>query len=364
MSLEVIPPSKRPYLYQAIDYSSDAHTVQNILDIVKYLQRYIRANLMDLQQLSQFELRQICYFMTLVQADNNFTVAAQRLGIKQPPLTQRIQALEALLSQGKGTAAVQLFDRSTRPIRLTAAGQVFLEEVQQALFHLDLAIIRAQQASQGQIGHFTIGMTNFIANTLLPSVIQKFQQRFPNIILEIHEVPVELRWQLLKQRQVDVIFEQAEDFEHIDQEFMFEPILQERFILAVATTHPLAKHATASLKDLRTEKIILPPVEIFPFYQKIITRCQDAGFEPSILKNVTATGAVTLLSLVASNIGVAVLPNHVESLQRRGVVYLPLIEDIPLVRQVAAVWRHHDNSKIVLQNFLQILQESQLSDGW
>lgn len=55
---------------------------------------------MDFQHLSQFEIRQICYFMALVQSENNFTEAAKRLGIKQPPLTQRIQALEALLSIG------------------------------------------------------------------------------------------------------------------------------------------------------------------------------------------------------------------------------------------------------------------------
>ncbi|MBF2026106.1 MAG: LysR family transcriptional regulator [Oscillatoriales cyanobacterium C42_A2020_001] len=311
---------------------------------------------MELQQLSRFELRQICYFVALVQAENNFTVAAQRLGIKQPPLTQRIQALEELLSAGQIASTVKLFDRSTRPIRLTAAGQVFLEEVQQALLHLDRAIVRSQQASQGQIGHLVVGMTNFIANSLLPDIVQQFQQRFPNVTLEMWEVTVEQRWHMLKQRQVDVIFEQAENFDHIDQALMFQPILQEHFVLVAAAQHRFAMQDQVSLKDLQTEKIILPPVEIFPFYQKVITLCQDAGFEPTILKNVVATGAVTLLSLVAAGLGVSILPNHVESLQRKGVIYRPLAATVPLTRQVAVVWRQNDSS-IVLHQFLQVIQE-------
>ena len=85
---------------------------------------------MEFQHLSQFELRQICYFIAVVQADNNFSVAAKRLGIKQPPLSQRIQALEELLSSDQKALAVKLFDRSKRPLELTEAGQAFLIEAQ------------------------------------------------------------------------------------------------------------------------------------------------------------------------------------------------------------------------------------------
>jgi DNA-binding transcriptional LysR family regulator len=211
---------------------------------------------MNIQHLSQFELRQLCYFVALVRSENNFTKAAQQLGIQQPPLTRRIQALEAWLNMGKGSGEVKLLDRSTRPITLTTAGEVFLEEAQQALFHLDRAIVRSQQASQGQIGHLAVGITNFIANTIFPDIVQQFQQRFPNVILETREITVEQRFNMLRQRQVDVIFEQSEQFDHIDQEFMFQPIFQEYFILAVPAQHRLAVQAQVSLKDLQLEKIL------------------------------------------------------------------------------------------------------------
>lgn len=320
---------------------------------------------MDLQQLSRLELRQICYFMTLVQAENNFTVAADRLGINQPPLTQRIQALEKFLSSGQAPFPVKLFDRSTRPITLTTAGEVFLEEIEQALVHLDRAVFRSQQASKGQIGRLTIGVTNFIANSILPDIIQQFQQRFPNVALEMQEIILENRFNLIKQRKLDIIFEQAEQFDHLDQELTFQPILKEHFILAVAQQHPLAIQSRVCLQDLQTEQVILPSLKVFPFYQQVVSLCQDVGFEPNLVEDVSATGVVTLLSLVAAGVGIAILPNHVRSLQREGVVYRS-IENVHLTRQVAAVWKQ-DNHSIVLRQFLQVIQEVmnfQLKDSW
>jgi DNA-binding transcriptional LysR family regulator len=310
---------------------------------------------MDFQHLSQFELRQICYFMALVQAENNFTAAAQRLGIKQPPLTQRIQALEELLSGPQNSGAVKLFDRSQRPIVLTEAGKVFLAEAQQALTHLDRAIRQARQASQGQIGRLVIGMTNVIANSILPDVIPVFQHRFPQVGLEMREVTVEQQIHLLRTQQIDVMFQQAESFAHTDPDLMFQPILQEYFVLVLPTHHRLAAQSTVALAALKDEPIILPSCDVFPFYTKVITLCQGLGFAPQIVHTVTVTGAVTLLSLVAAGVGVSILPNHVQTLRREGVIYRA-IQDVELTRQVAVVWRRDDGS-IGLRQFLKVIQE-------
>jgi DNA-binding transcriptional LysR family regulator len=320
---------------------------------------------MDFQHLSQFELRQICYFMALVQSENNFTKAATRLGIKQPPLTQRIQALEELLSVDQSPFEVKLFDRSKRPIILTEAGQVFLAEAQQALIHLDRAIVRAQQASRGQIGHLVIGITNFVANSILPEVIQEFQQRFPNVVLKTHEVEIPQRIPMLKHHQLDVVFQQSEHSDDTDPDLIFQPILQEYFVIALPTTHRLANQSQVSLKDLKDEQIILPSLDVFPFYEKVILLCQEAGFQPNLVQTVTAYGVVTLLSLVAAGVGVSVLPNHVQTLHRDGVVYRA-IQNVGLTRQVAVVWRK-DDSSMVLHQFLKVIYElinPSLLDSW
>jgi DNA-binding transcriptional LysR family regulator len=310
---------------------------------------------MDFQHLSQFELRQICYFMVLVQEGNNFTQAAERLGMKQPPLTQRIRALEKLLSAGQSPFEVRLFDRSKRPIALTEAGQVFLAEAEQALIHLDRAVFRSRQASQGYIGRLVVGMTNVIANSILPEVVQMFQQRFPNVVIEIREILVEQQISMLKMNQIDVMFQQLASFEQTDPDLMFQPILQEYFVLALPVEHRLVAQDKVALKDLEDEPILLPSLDIFPFYETVIIRFRELGFEPTIVQTVSAAGAITLLSLVAAGIGLSILPNHVQVLHREGVVYRP-IHNAGLTRQVAAVWRR-DDSSIVLRQFLQVIQE-------
>jgi DNA-binding transcriptional LysR family regulator len=320
---------------------------------------------MEFQHLGQFELRQICYFIAVVQADNNFSEAAKRLGIKQPPLSQRIQALEELLSTHQKTLAVKLFDRSKRPIELTEAGQAFLVEAQQALIHLNRAVSYARQASQGEIGRLIIGMNNSIANTILPEVVQEFQQRFPKVELELHEVTIQHEIQMLKNHQLDVIFQRSPSFEQNDPALSFQPILEEYFVVALPTTHALADQSKISLKALADDAIILPSLDVLPFYEKVVTLCREAGFEPKINQTVTVTGVVTLLSLVAAGVGVSILPNHVQTLHREGVVYRSL-QNAALHRQIAVVWRQEDSS-IVLRQFLKVIQEVMnlsLLDSW
>lgn len=320
---------------------------------------------MEFQYLNQFELRQICYFITVVEADNNFTEAAKRLGIKQPPLSQRIQALEELLSTEKKNLAVKLFDRSKRPIELTEAGQAFLIEAQQALIHLDRAVSHARQASQGEIGRLAIGMNNAIANTILPEIVQSFQQKFPKVELELHEVTLQQEIQMLKNHQLDVIFQRSPSFEQNDPALSFQPILEEYFVVALPTTHALADRTKISLQALADDEIILPSLDVLPFYEKIVTLCREAGFEPKINQAVRVTGVVTLLSLVAAGVGVSILPNHVQTLHREGIVYRSL-QNAALNRQMAVVWRQEDSS-IVLRQFLKVIQEVMnlsLVDSW
>lgn len=320
---------------------------------------------MEFQHLNQFELRQICYFLAVVQAGNNFSEAAKRLGIKQPPLSQRIQALEASLSANQKPLSVKLFDRSKRPIELTEAGQAFLVEVQQAFIHLDRAVSHARQASQGEIGHLIIGMNNSIANTILPEIVQEFQQRFPKVELELHEVTVQQQVQMLKNHQLDVVFQRFSTFDQNDPALNLLPIMEEYFVVALPTTHALADQNKIPLKALENDEIILPSLDVLPFYEKVVTLCREAGFEPKINQTVTATGVVTLLSLVAAGVGVSILPNHVQTLRREGVVYRSL-QNAALNRQIAVVWRQEDSS-IVLRQFLKVIMEVMnlsLLDSW
>ena len=95
---------------------------------------------MDLLKLSSLEIRQICYFLMVVECDNSFSRAGERVHIEQPPLSQRIRALEKKVK-------VTLFDRRKRPVHLTPAGKVFLTEATRAMEQIEQALAQAKRAA-------------------------------------------------------------------------------------------------------------------------------------------------------------------------------------------------------------------------
>lgn len=303
---------------------------------------------MDLQRLSTLELRQICYFLTVVEADNNFSRAADRWQIDQPPLSQRVRSLEKALQ-------VQLFDRSHRPVQLTAAGKVFLAEAQRALMYLEQGITQAQRASRGELGQLTIGISSAISNSILPDILKTFRQQYPDVQLELRELTMEQQLQELRDRRLDIGFEHIPAAYNQDDQFQLLPLFQEQLVAALPETHPLTAQSSISLAMLAQEPLLLPSLTAFPFYQEVLHQFEQAGLTPNVLQTAKATWLLTLLSLVAAEIGVAILPSsNVQSVQRTGVVYRA-IADLALTRQLSAIWPS-DYASPVLQAFLKVLR--------
>ncbi len=303
---------------------------------------------MDLQSLSHLELRQICYFLTIVATENSFSRAAERLHIEQPPLSQRIRALEKRLD-------LQLFDRRRRPLQLTAAGRIFHTEVEKAIAQLDRAIIQAQRTEQGELGCLSVGIASSIANGILPQLIRAFCDRYSQVEIELRELTAEQQCQALSDRQLDVGLEvfspsrlQTSGLEH-------QCLAQESLLAVVPATHRFAHEQQIPLQSLAAEPLILPSPEAFPFYGAFLEECVKAGFQPQLVQQTRATWMLTLLSLVAAGVGVAILPSNVLNVQRTGVVCCE-IQDLSLKRQISMAW-HPDNTSQTLGNFRQVVRQ-------
>ena len=153
--------------------------------------------MLNLHQLSNLELRQICYFLTIVEQGNSFSRAAESLHIEQPPLSQRIKSLEKRLK-------ITLFDRSCRPVQLTPAGLVFWRESRVALTHLQQAITQSQRAAQGDIGHLSLGVASSVVNGVLPEILRQFRNRYPSVVIDLHELTAQQQLQALRDRRLDL----------------------------------------------------------------------------------------------------------------------------------------------------------------
>lgn len=290
------------------------------------------------------ELRHLRYFIAVAE-ELHFGRAAERLHMAQPPLSQQIRQLEEYLG-------FQLFHRTKRNVQLTEAGQIFLERCQQLLIQLDQAIQDGQQASRGEIGKLAIGFVSSTAYSVLPSMLHQFRSQFPAVALTLRELTTDQQIQWLRDKRIDVGFLRPP----IDNpEFQMMTVLREPLVVALPEHHPLTVQEKISLRSLTSEPFILFPRRLATgLYDQIISLCQQANFSPRVVQE--AIQIQTIISLVAAEMGIAIVPVSIQNLQRTGVVYRHLREPTPEAA-IAVVWRSDDASPTVAQ-FLNMVKET------
>jgi DNA-binding transcriptional LysR family regulator len=258
---------------------------------------------------------------------------------------QQIQHLEAELG-------FQLFRRTKRTVHLTAAGQVFFEEAGKILQQVDRAIQLGRQTSRGELGQLTIGFVSSSAHNVVPAILQAFRIRCPTVKLELHQLTTNKQLQRLRFGQIDIGFVRPPvEEEGINSEIVF----REPLIVALPETHPAADRAKVELRQLSREPFILFPRSQAPgLYDPIVSLCQQAGFSP-----ISAQEAIqmqTIVSLVAAEMGVAIVPASMQNFQRSGVVYKALPESTSIVA-IALIWRSEPTAAV--QRFLEVARQQQ-----
>lgn len=288
------------------------------------------------------ELRHLHYFLAVAE-ELNFSRAADRLHMAQPPLSQQIRQLESELG-------FSLFHRTKRRVQLTEAGQIFLVEVQQVLRQLEQAVEIGRQASRGDVGQLAIGFVSSTAYNILPPILQTFRRQVPGVVLELQELTTREQLQALAEGKLDIGFVRPPVEE---PGFESATIFQEPLIVALPEAHSLRTASTLSVRSLANELFIMFPRAIAPgLYDPIISLCRQAGFSPQVVQE--AIQMQTIVSLVAAEMGVAIVPLSLQNLQRQGVVYKLLQEPTPMV-EVTVVWRTEPAPTV--QRFLQVVRQ-------
>lgn len=223
-----------------------------------------------------------------------------RLHIAQPALSRQVQKLEASLG-------VLLFKRSKRQVEMTVAGTVFLERTKQLLADLDKAAQDARRASTGEVGALVVGFIHSSTYWLLPTILDRFRNRYPDVTLELHEMTIREQQDALRRRSIDVgLLRPPLEDESIETEV----ILEEQFLLAVAQTHRLADRGHVILSDVAHEPFILFSSKRSALLRsRSLTLFQEAGFVPNGVQE--ATQIHTVVGLVSAGIGVALVPRGV-----------------------------------------------------
>lgn len=275
---------------------------------------------------AEIELRHLRYF-TAVAEELHFGRAAQRLHLAQPPLSQQIRKLEQIVGY-------PLFTRTSRSVKLTGAGEVFLERARRTLRNVQEDLEEARSMGRGEAGFLRVGFIGSSMLTSLPAMLGEYRREYPSVQLQLHEAHTAQVMQSVASGQWDIgILRDGGPHAALEVTTLFS----EPFVAVVPASHPLATRRNISAASLRNEPFVFfTPLAGTRAYEKPVSLCEQHGFRPRVVQE--APQWLTLLRLVGAGLGVTIAPACVRQITTLGVVCLSLrgahvSSDIELARR-------------------------------
>lgn len=288
------------------------------------------------------EIRHLRYFLAVAE-ELSFSRAARMLHIAQPPLSQQIRQLEREL----GT---QLFERTSRSVRLTSAGDALVSEAHAIISRTDVIRSRVYAAGGGETGSLSLGCVPAGFAGLMGSIIRPFMTRYPAVQMAVRELNTRAQYDAIETGELDLglVRTGIESPKLAARKFYDEHI-----VLALPTGHRLEDAAEIELADLADDEFVFFSRKVGKWhFDQLVQICQNSGFSPTIAHE--CDSILAQLSMVASGLGIALVTELTTHLRVPGVVYRPISESaarIPLL----AVWSA-DLSNPVRDNLLRALE--------
>jgi DNA-binding transcriptional LysR family regulator len=259
------------------------------------------------------DLKQLRYFLAVAE-EGHFGRAAQRVHIVQPALSMQIRALEESL----GTS---LFKRTTRRVELTEAGSLFRVEADRAIAQVEHAKLVVQRAARGEIGSLRIGFAGNAAFAgVLSGNVRSFHARYPKVQIELREMAPLIQADEIAAGRMDLGYSPVFGGT-LDSGLAVHPVGSWRWLIAIGREHPLATSASLAPKSLAKEPFIVYAAHGADVGQLEHVR-QVLGREPLVAHR--AANTLTVLTMVAAGLGVALVPQPLSQVRISGLAYRPL----------------------------------------
>jgi DNA-binding transcriptional LysR family regulator len=290
------------------------------------------------------ELRHLRYFVAVAE-ELNFRRAAERLHIAQPPLSAQIKALEEELQ-------VQLFERTTRAVHLTSAGEVLLGHARSLLNAANMAEQHVRSADQGLVGTLRIAILAPAATSKLARILRSYRHKFPGIQLNMHEMTSTEQIQRLRADELDVgLMRPPIIFPELESRFVEESSM----ILALPTGHRLARARKIRWADFDGEPMVLiHPNLQHAYYDSFFAECEKAGAKPVVGQY--THDVQSKMWLISAGLGVAPTTRTIADTKRPGLTFRELPSPLPKVKTVLT-WKRSNHSP-ALSHFLTCFSES------
>jgi DNA-binding transcriptional LysR family regulator len=265
------------------------------------------------------DLRQIRSFLSIAET-LHFGRSAELIHLSQPALSLQIRALEE-------EVGVRLFERNRRKTTLTAAGFAFRDDAAAALSQLEQAIRRARLAASGKVGRLRIGFISTAGTEIVPDIVRQFRELNPEVEFSLRNILTAEQVQMLENGSLDIGFLRLPigGYPALD----VVTVHREPFVLVVPSSHPLAKRKSVRLRELAGQDFVMYERTYAPgFHDLIFGMLSDARIVPNVCQ--TAGEIPTLVSLVASGMGITILPASVVKHYVAPVVAREILDRIPM----------------------------------
>ena len=284
-----------------------------------------------------FELSQLRCFVAVAE-ELHFSRAAERLNMTQSPLSRQIQLLEHHV----GT---QLVDRTSRSVRLTAAGKSFFPEAARILRLAEEAASTARRVAKGEQGSLAIGFTASFGYALVPDFVRRLRERSPGISLILKELVTDAQLEALGSGQIDIGLMRP----HPERAGLQTEALGSEALMLAFPSRDARKWPKEPTPDcLHGQPFLMYSPHEARYFHHLLEGCFDrAGIMPDIVEYL---GQIhTMMALVASGIGVALIPQAASRLQFEGVGLRKFTSDpVRPVEMVYAYRKDNDNPALAV----------------
>lgn len=276
-------------------------------------------------------LRSLRCFVAVAE-ELNFSRAASRLNMSQPPLTQHIKSLEHQLG-------ATLFYRTKRSVRISEVGAALLDEARRLLAQADGLPHLVQRAKTERCGYLRAGFVASAIFTKVRSLYTKLSSDVPGVLTLWQEMNSAEQIDALRSGKLDIAFVYLPaDYDDLE----VRTVARDPIVVTVPERHRFAKRRKVRLEELRNDDFVLPLRHLSPrFYDRVISACQEAGISPTILHQ--PRHMLSILSLVSMGAGVSFLPRSLASAGFPGVTFLDIVGKAPNI-ELAVLWNPKSHS--------------------
>ncbi len=281
-------------------------------------------------------LKQFQYFIKIVE-EGSFTAASEKLFIAQSALSRQMKLLEEEIG-------FQLFDRTDKRVKLTAAGEVFYKKIKDNLLYLNEIIDLAKSVSEGKNRQIKIAHSSSIVMDHKKVQILKEVSLTQQLSFEINTLSSEQQILALMNGEIDIGFIRP-PVRHTLDEMSILKLYEEPLMVAVHTEHAkFAKAEKVYLKDLKDECFVTTAhADRGGLSYLVANLCLAAGFTPQ--KAPILSRKVSQLQLVAANLGISIVPEEFKQILPNQVKLLPLADDLSF-SEVLLVYRKDQDEMI------------------